>query len=68
MFAKRMLQAAEKSPDALHTAQIGGRRRHTPHLNMFYNIISRNLIHQLKTNGAYMDNDATGCYDRINFH
>jgi hypothetical protein len=32
---------------------------------LFFSRLEKDLIRQLKANSAHMDNDTTGCYDRI---
>ena len=59
------MQSAAEEANALHSDQSGCCKRRTPKHNLFLNRLSRDLIHQLRMNGAFLDNDAIGCFDRI---
>jgi hypothetical protein len=50
----------------LNNDQAHGSRPKRQTMNaLFLSQLAKGLIRQLKINGASMDNDATGCYDRI---
>jgi hypothetical protein len=64
LFGKRLVSNGEKS-QALNDQQHGSRPRRMTMAAPFLARLEKDLIRQTKTNSAHMDNDATGCYDRI---
>ena len=64
IYGKRMVRNAEKS-NALNDQQHGSRPRRMTTDALFLSRLEKDLIRQTKSNSAHMDNDATGCYDRI---
>ena len=64
LFGKRMVSNGEKY-NALNDQQHGSRPRRMTMDALFLARLEKDLIRQTKTNAAHMDNDATGCYDRI---
>jgi hypothetical protein len=64
VFGRRMVANAEKA-EVLNDQQHGSRPRRMTTDALFLSRLSKDLIRQLKANSAHMDNDATGCYDRI---
>ena len=64
IFGKRMVRNAEKA-NALNDQQHGSRPRRMTTDALFLSRLEKDLIRQTKANSAHMDNDATGCYDRI---
>ena len=64
VFGRRMVKNAEQA-EALNDQQHGSRPRRMTTDALFLSRLSKDLIRQLKSNSAHMDNDATGCYDRI---
>jgi hypothetical protein len=64
IFGRRMVKNAELS-DALNEQQHGSRPRRMTTDALFFARLEKDLIRQTKANSAHMDNDATGCYDRI---
>ena len=64
LFGKRLVSNREKS-QALNDQQHGSRPRRMTMDALFLARLKKDLIRQTKTNSAHMDNDATGCYDRI---
>ena len=61
---KRMVRNAEKD-HALNDQQHGSRPRRMTTDALFLSRLEKDLIRQIKSNSAHMDNDATCCYDRI---
>ena len=64
IFGRRMVKNAEKA-EALNDQQHGSRPRRMTTDALFLARLEKDLIRQTKANSAHMDNDATGCYDRI---
>jgi hypothetical protein len=64
VYGKRMVRNAEKC-NALNDQQHGSRPRLMTTDALFLARLEKDLIRQTKANSAHMDNDATGCYDRI---
>ena len=64
VYGRRMVQNAEKA-NALNDQQHGSRPRRMTTDALFLARLEKDLIRQTKANSAHMDNDATGCYDRI---
>jgi hypothetical protein len=64
LFGRRMVSNAERY-NALNDQQHGSRPRRMTMDALFLSRLEKDLIRQTKTNAAHMDNDATGCYDRI---
>jgi hypothetical protein len=64
LFGKRMVSNGERC-HALNDQQHGSRPRRMTMDALFLARLEKDLIRQTKTNAAHMDNDATGCYDRI---
>ena len=64
IFGRRMVKNAEAA-NALNDQQHGSRPRRMTTDALFYARLEKDLIRQTKMNSAHMDNDATGCYDRI---
>ena len=64
LFGKRLVRNGEKY-DALNDQQHGSRPRRMTTDALFLSRLEKDLIRQTKSNSAHMDNDATGCYDRI---
>ena len=64
LFGKRLVRNGEKS-NSLNDQQHGSRPRRMTTDALFLSRLEKDLIRQTKSNSAHMDNDATGCYDRI---
>ena len=64
LFGKRLVRNGERS-NALNDQQHGSRPRRMTTAALFLARLEKDLIRQTKLNSAHMDNDATGCYDRI---
>jgi hypothetical protein len=64
IYGKRMVKNAENSM-ALNDQQHSSRPRRMTTDALFLARLEKDLIRQTKANSAHMDNDATGCYDRI---
>jgi Reverse transcriptase (RNA-dependent DNA polymerase) len=64
LFGRRMVSNGEHF-QALNDQQHGSRPRRMTMDALFLARLEKDLIRQTKTNAAHMDNDATGCYDRI---
>ena len=64
LYGRRLVQNAERA-HALNDQQHGSRPRRMTTDALFLSRLEKDLIRQTKTNSAHMDNDATGCYDRI---
>ncbi|KAI2493431.1 hypothetical protein MHU86_21130 [Fragilaria crotonensis] len=64
LFGKRLVRNGEIS-NALNDQQHGSRPRRMTTDALFLSRMEKDLIRQTKSNSAHMDNDATGCYDRI---
>jgi hypothetical protein len=64
VYGKRLVRNAEKS-NALHDQKHGSSPRRMTKDALFLSRLEKNLIRQTKSNSTHMDNDATGCYDRI---
>ena len=64
IYGRRMVANAEQS-QALNDQQHGSRPRRMTTDALFFARLEKDLIRQTKSNSAHMDNDATGCYDRI---
>ena len=64
IYGRRLVRYAE-SRDALNDQQWGSRQQQTTRDALFLSRLSKDLASQLKQNSTSMDNDATGCYDRI---
>ena len=64
LFGKRLVKNGEKS-NALNDQQHGSRPRRMTTDALFLARLEKDLIRQKKLKSAHMDNDATGCYDRI---
>ena len=64
IFGRRMVKNAERA-QALNEQQHGSRPRRMTTDALFLARLEKDLIRQTKANSAHMDNDATGCYDRI---
>ena len=64
LFGRRLVRNAENA-NALNDQQHGSRPRRMTTDALFLARLEKDLIRQTKTNSAHMDNDATGCYDRI---
>jgi hypothetical protein len=64
LFGKRLVRNAEKH-NALNDQQHGSRPRRMTTDALFLSRLEKDLVRQTKSNSAHMDNDATGCYDRI---
>lgn len=64
IFGRRMVKNAERA-QALNDQQHGSRPRRMTTDALFLARLEKDLIRQTKANSAHMDNDATGCYDRI---
>ena len=64
LYGRRLVANAERT-DALNDQQHGSRPRRMTTDALFLSRLEKDLIRQTKTNSAHMDNDATGCYDRI---
>jgi hypothetical protein len=64
LYGKRMVSNGERF-HALNDQQHGSRPRRMTMDALFLARLEKDLIRQTKTNSAHMDNDATGCYDRI---
>jgi hypothetical protein len=64
IYGKRMVRNAEKA-HALNDQKRGSRPRRMTTDALFLSRLEKDLIRQIKSNSAHMDNDATGCYDRI---
>ena len=60
----RIVKNATKA-NALNDQAHGSRPKRQTMDALFLSRLAKDLIRQLKINGASMDNDATGCYDRI---
>ena len=64
-YGKRLVKNAEKA-NALNDQQHGSRpRRMTTDALLLLARLEKDIIRQIKSNSAHMDNDVTGCYDRI---
>ncbi|KAI2502674.1 hypothetical protein MHU86_11799 [Fragilaria crotonensis] len=59
-----MVKNAERS-QALNDQQHGSRPRRMTTDALYFARLEKDLIRQTRANSAHMDNDATGCYDRI---
>jgi hypothetical protein len=64
LFGRRMVSNGELY-NALNDQQHGSRPRRMTMDALFLSRLEKDLIRQTKTNATHMDNDATGCYDRI---
>ncbi|KAI2513930.1 hypothetical protein MHU86_314 [Fragilaria crotonensis] len=64
IYGRRMVKNAEQA-QALNDQQHGSRPRRMTTDALFLARLEKDLIRQTKANSAHMDNDATGCYDRI---
>ena len=64
LYGKRLVRNWEKA-QALNDQQHGSRPRRMTTDALFLARLEKDLIRQAKANSAHMDNDATGCYDRI---
>ena len=64
LFGRRLVSNGEQY-NALNDQQHGSRPRRMTMDALFLSRLEKDLIRQTKTNAAHMDNDATGCYDRI---
>ena len=64
VFGRRMVKNDENS-QALNDQQHGSRPRRMTTDALFLARLEKDLIRQTRANSAHMDNDATGCYDRI---
>ena len=64
IYGRRMVKNAEMA-QALNDQQHGSRPRRMTTDALFLARLEKDLIRQTKANSAHMDNDATGCYDRI---
>jgi hypothetical protein len=64
IFGRRMVKNAEQAR-ALNDQQHGSRPRRMTTDALFFARLEKDLIRQIRANSAHMDNDATGCYDRI---
>ena len=51
--------------EALNDQQHGSRPRHKTTGALFLARLEKDLLRLLKANSAHIDNNATGCYDRI---
>jgi hypothetical protein len=64
IYGRCMVRNAERS-NALNDQQHGSRPRRMTTDAILLSRLEKDLVRQTKTNSAHMDNDATGCYDRI---
>ena len=64
IYGRRLVKNAETA-NALNDQQHGSRPRRMTTDALFLARLEKDLIRQTKANSAHMDNDATGCYDRI---
>ena len=64
VYGKQLVRNAEKS-NALNDQQHGSRSRWMTTDALFLARLEKDLIRQTKSNSAHMENDATGCYERI---
>ena len=65
VYGKRLVKNAEKA-NVLNDQQHGSRpRRMTTDALLLLARLEKDIIRQIKSNSAHMDNNATGCYDRI---
>ena len=64
LFGKRLVRNGEKY-DALNDQQHGSQPRRMTTDALFLSRLEKDLVRQTKSNNTHMDNDATGCYDRI---
>jgi hypothetical protein len=64
IYGRRMAKNGERN-DAMNDQQHGARPRRMTIDALLLARFEKDLIRQLKINSAHMDNDATGCYDRI---
>jgi hypothetical protein len=64
IYGRRIVKNGERN-HAMNDQQHGSRPRRMTTDALFLARFDKNLIRQLKINSAHMDNDATGCYDRI---
>ena len=64
VYGKRLVKNAEKA-NALNNQQHGSRPRRMTTDALILAQLEKDIIRQIKSNSAHMDNDATGCYDRI---
>ena len=64
IFGRRMVKNAEQA-QALNDQQHGSRPRRMTTDALFFARLEKDIIRQIRANSAHMDNDATGCYDRI---
>jgi hypothetical protein len=64
IYGRRMVKNGERN-HAMNDQQHGSRPRRVTSDALFLARFEKDLIRQLKINSAHMDNDATGCYDRI---
>jgi hypothetical protein len=64
LYGKCLVRHGDKY-EALNDQQWGSRPQRTTMDALFLSRLSRDLATQLKANTASMDNNATGCYDRI---
>ena len=64
IYGRRLVTNAEMA-EALNDQQHGSRPRRMTTNALFLSRLAKDLLRQIKANSAHMDNDATGCYDRI---
>jgi hypothetical protein len=64
VYGRRMVKNAEQA-QALNDQQHGSRPRRMTTDALFPARLEKDLVCQTKANSAHMDNNATGCYDRI---
>ena len=64
IYGRRLVKNAEKS-NFLNDQQHGSRPRRMTTDALLLARLEKDIIRQIKANSAHMDNDATGCYDRI---
>ena len=64
VYGRRLVKNAERS-HSLNDQQHGSRPRRMTTDALLLARLEKDIIRQIKANSAHMDNDATGCYDRI---
>ena len=65
IYGQGMAKNGERNHATMNDQQHGSRPRRMTTDAFFLARFEKDLIRQLKINSAHMDNDATGCYDRI---
>jgi hypothetical protein len=64
IYGRRMVKDGERN-NAMNNQQHGSQPRRMTIDALLLARFEKDLIRQLEINSAHMDNDATGCYDRI---